>query len=114
MIIDKQEPESILIIQGVLALHGEQNAETTYEWCYNGTVVLAQAEGYSNNSGYSRPVPTAAVIAGHKTTGKQQLSLKWRMANAASGRPCSFINPDGHQHVQLRQSTSTIVVMEVL
>jgi len=110
----KTVPNSILVIQGTLALHGEYNGESTYEWNYGGTVVLAQAEGYLNNSGLSRAIPTSAIIAGHTKTGVQKLTLAWRMKNGQSGRPCGHINPDGSQHVQLRPCKTVIVVMEIL
>lgn len=112
--VEKKDPNSILVIQGTLALHGENYAETTYEWVYGNTAVLAQAEGFVNNSGYNRAIPTSAVISGHTKTGVQKLSLKWRMKNGGRGRPCNSINPDGSQHVQLRKSSSVIVVMEIL
>jgi len=113
MTVEKKRAESLLVIQGVLSLHGENFGETTYEWCYGGTTVLAQAEGYTNNTGYHRATPTNAIISGHTQIGKQELSLRWRMRNSTAGRPCNFINPSETRHPQLRQGKSVIIVMEI-
>jgi len=76
MNVTKKLPNSQLLIQGVLAVHGQGNAES-YEWCYGNTIVTPNAEGYQNTSTHARAIPTV-IIAGHQQTGPQLLELKCR------------------------------------
>jgi hypothetical protein len=112
--VEKKLAQSKLVVNAVISVHGEYNGETTYDWSYAGTSVLAQGEGYSNNSGHHRAVPSLVVLAGCEQTGVHRLSLNWRMGNGATGRPFVQINPAPNRHAQMRQGCTFVTVTEVI
>jgi hypothetical protein len=95
--VDKKKANSILLIDGIICVCGEYNAQTGQTWVYGGkTIAYGQSECYANNSGYGRNVTTKSVISNHNDVGPQELILKWdsRML------PFKVINPNSTDHEQ--------------
>ena len=112
-IVDKKNPISILLINGVVCVHGENNSETGQYWTYGGkTVAYGQTDGYCNNSGYGRSVKTMSVIQNHEIIGLQELILSWN----ANMVPFTLINPNKSDHPQYyeNQTQSVYTVWEIL
>lgn len=111
-IVNKKFPTSILLIKGVICVHGESNAETGQYWTYGGkTVSYGQTESYSNNSGYGRPVVTSTVISNHQEVGSQELVLTFNR----NILPFTVINPNNldHQNYYDVQTQSVYTVWEI-
>jgi len=110
--VDKRISTSFLLVKGVICVHGEYNAETGQSWIYGGkTVSYGQTEGYSNNSGYGRPIITSTVISNHEDIGPQELSLKFN----ENVIPFGIINPNklDHQNYYDVQTQSVYTVWEI-
>ena len=112
-VVDKKHPNSILFIQANLSVHGQYNAETCQIWTFGGTTIAyGQSENYSNNNGYTRPVPGFAVISGHTATGPQELSLSFK----GNLLPFTVINPNKSDHADFAdcQTTSVYSITELM
>ena len=112
--VDKKKPDSILLINGVLCVHGHgTNAESGQYWKFGGkTTVYGQTEGFSNNSGYGSAVTTMSVITNHNDIGPQELSLSWHQ----NINPFTIINPNKQDHANYyeNQTQSVITVWEIM
>jgi len=103
--VNKIEKDTILLIDVLLCVHGQQAAETTGIISYGST----KASNYVN-SNYARQIPLKAVILGHQTTGVQTLELKW-----VQGTPFIIINPNSQDHSNFgtHQTCSIITISEI-
>lgn len=112
--VDKKKPNSMLLINGVLCVHGHgANAESGQYWKFGEkTTVYGQTEGFSNNSGYGSAVTTMSVITNHTDIGPQELSLSWHQ----SINPFTIINPNKQDHANYHdnQTQSVITVWEIM
>ena len=110
--VNKKRPETTLLVQANLCVHGEGNAETCQFWKYGGTTSCGQSECYSNNSGYARSVMCSCVITGHATTGEQELKLEW----LSGMTPFMLLNPNKADHPNFGecQTCSIVRVEEIL
>ncbi len=113
--VEKKRPETILIVDVVLCVYGEQHANIcgTFSFGANGvvTTTTSQTDGFVNNFGLGKQIILKAVFHGHKQTGPQELSLSF-----PSGLiPFRVLNPNKTDHTQFQdsQTCSIITVTEM-
>ena len=112
-IVDKKNPNRILLIDGIICVQGESYAETGQSWTYGGKkTAYGQTECYSNNNGHGRNVTTKSVISSHTDIGPQELVLKWDSRVTPS---FNILNPNSSDHAQYYnvQTQSAYIVWEI-
>lgn len=95
MTVNKKLPNTTLLVQANICIHGEVKAETCPIITYGNdvkTITFGQSENYSNNSGYGRNMTCYAIIKGHVNVGEQVLTMNF------NAKPYLIKNPNCVDH----------------
>ncbi|MCP4136755.1 MAG: hypothetical protein GY754_37645 [bacterium] len=113
-VVEKKSPTSILLIQGTISGRGKYSGDMQQGWQYgSSSEVRAQSMMYES-SHYSKIYSTTAVIAGHGTTGDQNLKFRYYANNNRSAEsPFVYYNPNSSDDSRIGQTRSVYIVWEI-